>query len=152
MFLSERIARGNQQYGSEVFSTVSVQGIEVVIESPKNSLRHGESWIQKMANDYGYIKGTMGSDGDELDVFLGDHRDSRLVFIIEQVFSDGSFDEHKIMLGFLNMNDALAAYHNNYPDDWTGFKHIREVGIEEFRILMQDSSRWKREGGERWKP
>ena len=56
-----------------------------------------------MQNTYGYIRGTEGVDGDHIDVFLSDDIDGwngRRVFVVDQYNEDGSFDEHKVMLGF----------------------------------------------------
>lgn len=106
--------------------------VETVVESPKGSLRHGPYWVQRMANDYGYIVGTMGVDGDEIDCFLGPNESSDRFFVIEQNKADGEFDEHKVMLGFSNLAEAKDAYFANYPDSWSGFRNITEYPINKF--------------------
>lgn len=110
----------------------TVQEIEVTIESPAGSFRHGPDWIQKMANDYGYIEDTIGADGDEVDAFIGPNLESECIFIIEQVKENGDFDEHKVMIGFSNMAEAKDAYHANYPEGWNGLKNMQEIKAKDF--------------------
>ena len=82
-------------------------GLDVTIETRKGSYREGVGkdgpWRIKMPCDYGYIKGTLGRDGDHVDCFLGPMRgltDASLVWVMNQEKPDGRFDEHKIFLGF----------------------------------------------------
>jgi len=110
----------------------TVQGLDIVIESPKDSLRHGPDWIQKMAHDYGYIEGTKGNDGDELDCFVGPNSDSETLFVVEQNNDEGEFDEHKVMIGFSNMAEAKDAYFANYPEEWDHLRNITELDIKDF--------------------
>ena len=39
-------------------------------------------------------------------------------FVVDQYNEDGSFDEHKVMLGFNEAADAETAYFANYDKDW----------------------------------
>lgn len=96
----------------------------VTIEQPKGSVRtgvdaNGNKWETEMKNTYGYIRGTEGVDGDHIDVFLSDDIDGwdgHKVFVVDQYNEDGSFDEHKVMLGFNSLEEAQAAYLNNYEE------------------------------------
>lgn len=128
-------SRGNQM---ALGRRMVVGGLDITIESPAGSLRHGENWIQHMAHDYGYINDTLGADGDELDVFLGPNLKSNKFYVVEQNKTDGSFDEHKIMLGFDSIEDAKAAYHANYPDSWNGFRNIQELFMSQFKEWYQN--------------
>jgi hypothetical protein len=100
----------------------SMHGIPIAIENPKGSKRHwkdpstGEKGATVMVHPYGFIKDVEGADGDELDVFVGPHKDSDKVFIINQRRTKDlrRFDEHKVMLGFLDEEEARAAYLKNY--------------------------------------
>src|SRR5690606_11155232 len=40
------------------------------------------------------------------------------VFIVDQVNADGSFDEHKVLLGFNSKAEAKAGYSANYAHGW----------------------------------
>ena len=80
-----------------------------------------------MHNTYGYIRGTEGVDGDHIDVFLAedmDKWDGKYVFVVDQYNPDGSFDEHKVMLGFNSMEEARSAYLSNYKSTYK--KCLRE--------------------------
>ena len=94
-----------------------------------------------MNNTYGYIRGTEGVDGDHIDVFLSDNPEGGNVFVVDQVKPDGSFDEHKVMYGFPDMEAARAAYLSNYEEGWTGLGAIAEVSRDEFKKWVESSHR-----------
>lgn len=108
------------------------QDFDIVIESPKDTLRYGSDWVQKMANDYGYIEDTIGEDGDEMDCFIGPNPEAENFYVVEQNKDNGEFDEHKIMLGFSNIAEAKDAYFANYPENWDGLKNISEYPVKKF--------------------
>ena len=123
-----------------------VDGYNVSIENAKGSVRRGtgadgKSWETTMQNDYGYIRGTQGVDGDHIDVFLSDTPEEGDVFVVDQVNEDGSFDEHKVMYGFPTEQAARYAYLSNYEPGWTGLGAITHVSKEEFKKWIQSSRR-----------
>ncbi len=123
-----------------------VDGHNISIENPKGSVRRGtgadgKQWETTMQNDYGYIRGTKGVDGDHIDVFLSDSPEDGDVFVIDQVKDDGSFDEHKVMYGFPSEDAARKAYLSNYEDGWQGLGAITHVSKEEFKKWIQSSKR-----------
>lgn len=125
---------------------VKVDGFDITIENPKGSVRSGKDadgkeWSVTMNNDYGYIRGTEGVDGDHIDVFLSDNPESGDVFVIDQVNPDGTFDEHKVMYGFKSALAAKRAYKANYSKDWTGLGNITRVSKEEFKKWVNSSRR-----------
>ena len=128
---------------------VQIGTFNVTIEQPKGSVRSGvdadgKKWETEMQNTYGYIRGTEGVDGDHIDVFLSDDIDGwdgHNVFVVDQRNADGSFDEHKVMLGFNDINDAEAAYMSNYEEGWQGLGAITGVSIEEFEKWIASSHR-----------
>lgn len=120
---------------------VNIQGLDIAIENPKGSVRSGvaddgTAWETQMQNTYGEIVGTEGNDHDALDVFLGPNPLAPDVFVVDQLKNDGSFDEHKIMLGFDNSEDARAAYLSNYDDGWES--HIGSIT----KCCMDDFKNW----------
>lgn len=130
---------------------VQIGTFNVTIEQPKGSVRsgvdaNGNKWETTMQNTYGYIRGTEGVDGDHIDVFLSDDIDGwngRRVFVVDQYNEDGSFDEHKVMLGFNETDDAEAAYFANYDNDWAK-KHktvVTGVNLEDFEKWIDSSHR-----------
>mgnify|MGYP005810634715 CR=1 FL=1 len=126
-----------------------IQGLTVVIENPKGSVRSGvdsdgKEWSTKMNNTYGYFKGTKSADGDDVDVFIGDNLSSENVFVIDQVNPEtGEFDEHKVMLGFDDSESARQAYLSNYEEGWQGLGDITKVNIEAFKEWLNKGSRKK---------
>lgn len=130
---------------------VQVGVFDITIEQPKGSVRsgvdaNGNKWETTMQNTYGYIRGTEGVDGDHIDVFLSNDIDGwngRRVFVVDQYNEDGSFDEHKVMLGFNETDDAEAAYFANYDNDWAK-KHktvVTGVNLEDFEKWIDSSHR-----------
>ena len=125
---------------------ITLDGYDITIENPKGSTRsgvdaNGQPWSVTMNNDYGYIRGTQGVDGDHIDVFLSDDPTTGKVYVIDQMKDDGSFDEHKVMYGFKSALAAKRAYLANYSPDWKGLGAISEVGKEEFRKWVDSSHR-----------
>lgn len=125
---------------------ITIDGYNITLENPKGSERSGtdkdgNKWSVTMNNDYGYIRGTEGVDGDHIDVFLSDNPESGKVFVVDQVNEDGSFDEHKVMYGFDTRQDAEEAYLANYSPGWTGLGQITEVSKDQFKKWIESSHR-----------
>jgi N12 class adenine-specific DNA methylase len=71
----------------------------------------GTPWEQSMGGPSGYFKGTIGADGDHVDVTVGPQPGSKQVYVIDEKAADtGDFRQHKVMIGFGNQIDALNAY------------------------------------------
>lgn len=131
---------------------VTIGEFDITIENPAGSVRKGvdadgKEWSNTMANAYGYIKGTEGVDGDRIDVFLHENMDQwngRKVFVVDQTNTDGSFDEHKVMLGFNDKAEAKQAYLANYDKAWVDTHpglRISETSIGDFNKWVQSSHR-----------
>ena len=130
---------------------VQVGTFDITIEQPQGSVRKGtdadgKQWENKMNNTYGYIRGTVGVDGDHIDVFLSndiDGWDGRKVFVVDQYNPDGSFDEHKVMLGFNDTDEAKGDYLANYEPGWENGRRIdvSAVNLEDFEKWIESSKR-----------
>lgn len=125
---------------------IKINGFDVTIEQPAGSVRsgkdvNGKEWSVTMSNTYGYIRGTEGVDGDHIDVFLGPDMNSDMVYVVDQVNTDGSFDEHKVMMGFSSLEDARSAYLSNYEEGWQGVGNITGVALDEFKKWIDSSIR-----------
>lgn len=125
-------------------------GYDYTIENPKGSTRSGKDadgkeWKVTMHDTYGYIRGKFGKDGDHLDMFINDKADldnwNGDVFVVDQVNSDGSFDEHKVMYGYDSIDDAKKAYLANYSKGWQGLGNITGVSKDEFDKWLDTSNR-----------
>ncbi len=125
---------------------IKINGFDVTIEQPAGSVRsgkdaNGKEWSVTMNNTYGYIRGTESVDGDHIDVFLGPDMNSDMVYVVDQVNTDGSFDEHKVMMGFSSLEDARSAYLSNYEEGWKGLGNITGVALDEFKKWIDSSIR-----------
>lgn len=125
---------------------IKVNGLDITIEQPKGSVRSGKDrdgkeWSVTMNNTYGYIRGTKGVDGDHIDVFLSDDTSQGNVYVVDQVNPDGSFDEHKVMYGFPDIESAKTAYMSNYEKGWKGLGNITEVSKDDFKKWIDSSVR-----------
>lgn len=128
---------------------LSLQGLDIALENPKGSTRYGtdqdgKAWQSTMAHDYGYIKRTLGADGDHVDVFIGDQPDSEMVYVVDQVDpKSGKFDEHKVMMGFADEQAARDGYLANYEKGWKGLSAIKAMPVEEFKHWVKEGDTTK---------
>lgn len=130
---------------------VQVGTFDITIEQPDGSVRkgtdaNGKQWESKMHNTYGYFRGTEGVDGDHIDVFLSNDIDGwngRKVYVVDQYNPDGSFDEHKVMLGFNDMDEAKSDYLANYEKGWEDGRRIvvSATNLEDFEKWIDSSHR-----------
>lgn len=133
-----------KENGNYAKGKVTIKGFPISIENPKDSIRrgvdlNGKEWETKMKNTYGYFRYTLGRDGDPIDVFLGDDFSGDMLYVIDQVNPETKvFDEHKVMFGFNNVEDAEKAYLSNYDKNWKGLGKITPVQMEEFRGWVYD--------------
>jgi hypothetical protein len=116
---------------------VRLHGLDIAIENPRGSVREGKSadgsaWSNRMAAHYGEFVGTVGADGDGMDVFIGPYPESKRVWIVNQLIG-GRFDEHKVCLGFTDADSAKAAYVNSYTRDWKGFGSMVAMNLSDFK-------------------
>lgn len=118
---------------------IKVGGLIACIENPRNSIRHAKdgSWKIKMPHHYGFIKGSKGADGDEVDCFIGPNLKSNRVFVINQVDQKGNFDEHKCMMGFNSPTQAKQAYLDSYKPGWDGLGSMHAMHVNEFKTWIE---------------
>lgn len=130
---------------------VQVGAFDITIEQPEGSIRrgtdaNGKQWESKMHNTYGYFRGTEGVDGDHIDVFLSNDMDGwngAQVFVVDQYNPGGTFDEHKVMLGFNDASDAKNNYLANYKKGWEKGRRIdvSAVSLADFEKWIVSSHR-----------
>ena len=130
---------------------VRIGQFDITVENPKGIVRsgvdaNGKPWKQTMRNTYGYIRGTEGVDGDHIDVFLTNDIDDwngRRVYIVDQYNEDGTFDEHKVMLGFNDEAEAQDAYLANYEKGWENKRKLvmSSANLEDFEKWINSSHR-----------
>lgn len=118
-----------------------VQGIPIAIENKPGSVRKGtdsdgNEWKTKMKAPYGYIKGTKGADGDEVDAFVGPDKEAPNAFVVHQHKPDGTgYDEDKVILGTGSKAEAKKLYLAHY-DDPKFLGPISRVSTERLKELV----------------
>jgi len=120
----------------------SWNGLILTIENPYNSIRYGKGWATRMSAQYGDIKNTIGADGDAIDYYMGAYPESDSVFIVNQKNDDGSFDEHKCMLGFADIMSATSVYQHSY-DIKMDVSSIVELSVKEFKTWLTQADKTK---------
>lgn len=90
-----------------------------------------------MKHPYGYIKGIDGTDGDELDVYVGPDRQAANVYIVNQMKAPDftEHDEQKCMLGFPTEEAAREAYLKHY-DNPRFLGSITTLPFEDFKAKV----------------
>lgn len=120
---------------------VVIAGMPIAIENPISSVRRGvdadgNEWATQMTAHYGYFEGTLGADGDELDVFILPNTPvdyEGRVFVISQVDKYGNFDEHKVILGATSKVIANQVYRSHYDENFNGQGSIVEMSVDDFK-------------------
>ncbi|MCK4108930.1 hypothetical protein [Acinetobacter radioresistens] len=136
-----------QLEGNYLKGKVRIDDLIIAIENPAGSVRSGTDadgtkWKNTMVHHYGYIEGTEGADGDELDVFIkqGMSDFNGKVFVISQVYPDTQeFDEHKLVIGADTAEEAKEIYLSNYENGWQGFSSIAELSIGQLKEKLSQA-------------
>lgn len=144
--MARKPTKGQKHAGNFKKGHVWIHGLNISIETPKGKKRHGHEpdgtkWTSTMAGNYGYIRGTIGADGDQVDVCVGPKPKSDIAFVIDQIKDDNThdFDEHKIMLGFKKAKDAIKVYYDSNGDG-KGPERLgtmKELSIDELKLWLK---------------
>lgn len=122
-----------------------VQGIPIAIENRKGSVREGTTrdghhWRTKMKAPYGYIEGTKGKDGEEIDAFVGPDKEAPAAYVVHQHKPDGTgFDEDKVIFGVRSLAEAKKLFTQHY-DDPKFLGPIDKIPIDELREKLDASA------------
>ena len=122
------------------------QGLKIDIENKKGSTRRGKDpdgkpWSTFMHHAYGFLRASLGVDGDGLDCYLGPNTDSPLVVVVNQQDpKTKKFDEQKCMCGFNSEDEAVAAYKKQYNSPGYYQSHIT-MNIGQFRRWLEDDEK-----------
>ena len=133
-----------RQMAAHKMPKMRLNGLNIHIENPKGTVRtgtdmDGTEWASEMPDHYGYIKGYMGADGQDVDCFLGpDIRSDQVYVIAQRCPHTGEFDEYKCMIGYNSPEEAHDTYHQSYGDDWDGFDHmLPAMTFDEFKEWLE---------------
>jgi hypothetical protein len=131
---------GKNGAGFDLQGKTTVQGLPIAIENRVGSVREGKNedgskWRTKFRSPYGYIEGTKGADGEEIDAYVGPDRGSAKAFVVHQKKQNGKHDEDTVMLGYKNSQEARADILRHY-DDKKQVGSISPVSIEELKAKL----------------
>ena len=131
---------------------IAWNGLDLTIETAAGRTRHttdheGKHHHVLMPAHYGYIRGTMGNDGMQVDCYMGPHPKSDRVWVIDQVHAHskhghtaGQFDETKCMLGYKSEAEATAAYLEGWDDPADARAHfggVTELSVAAFKEWLK---------------
>ena len=124
---------------------IDFQGLDIRVQNPTGTLRSGISpsgqpWETSMEADYGYIAGTEGKDGEDVDVFVGPDKDAQSAYIIT-IMKPPSFeniDEQKVMLGYNTGAEAKRAFLRHY-DSPRFFGSMTAMTMTDFKKKVKES-------------
>jgi ATP-dependent protease ClpP protease subunit len=139
-----------------------VDGLTVVIEylagdTRTKTRKDGARVSGTMPCAYGRILGTTDRHGEEIDVYLSSSSDiATSIYVIDQTcIEDQGFDEHKVMVGFASIDDAISTYIEVFNDKLGGRRlgAITTFPKDEFLTwlhgegnVQQPSSKYVQEG------
>jgi hypothetical protein len=114
-------ADGSLKHAFKLDGETTFQGLDVAIENGVGSTRKGKDadgskWAIEYKTPYGYIRGTKGADGEELDAYVGPKKDADTAYVVHQRKDDGSYDEDTVMLGYDSKASAKADILRHYSD------------------------------------
>jgi len=121
-----------------IHKTFKWHGWDVAIENPVGTTRSGtdhggKPFSVRMFHDYGYLDGTVGADGEDVDCFVGPNPNSDQVFVVHTLRAPDfkQYDEDKCFLDFSSASEARSAFGMNYNDSGY-FGQIETFTIPEF--------------------
>lgn len=122
----------------------SFQGLPIAVENQAGSVREwhdatgNETGHTTMLYDYGFIEGHMGSDGDEVDCYVGPHADAAHVYVVHQLRAPAFkvHDEDKVMLGFHGEAAARQAYADHRNDGEQAIAGVSVIPVERFKAQL----------------
>jgi hypothetical protein len=130
-------------------------GLEIALENARGSVRMGanRSWSFVMKDHYGYFVGSRSqADGDPIDVFVSTFDlKPELAYVINQNNRQGSFDEHKVVVGVANAAQAETVYRRNYPEDWTGFGGLVALTLPQLAWWLKNADTARALPADFWK-
>lgn len=140
-----------RQFGNYKKGKFSLHGLPISIENAKGSERgetdrFGVKRSVTMPAAYGYIRGTLGADGMQMDCYVGKHPESKTVWVIDQDKFDAEgvdrgFDEHKVMLAYRSPKRAIRDYLLSHYD---GLGHERLSSMTE--VSYDELKHWLKNG------
>jgi hypothetical protein len=123
---------------------IKVGGVPIWIEWKRGETREYKrngvvKYTRLMEADYGYIPGTIDSDGEELDAYVGPDREAKNAYVVRQLKKTGGFDEHKVMIGYASKSAAKASYLHHMKDCPECFGGMQAIPLSSLVALYGDN-------------
>ncbi len=104
--------------------SINFQGMDISIETGRSRIRSwynphdGSQGMSRMTLPYGYIKGTLGTDGDHVDVFVGPDHSAGNVYVVHTMKAPDftEYDEDKCFVGLNSPKETERAFNASYSD------------------------------------
>ena len=129
---------------SRVVKRYEFAGVPVSVEYPAGVRRLLANRMGKpvydrvMEHDYGFIEGTIGRDGDEIDVIVGPDQQAASAFVVDMIDrgpeSEHRQDEDKVLIGFDSPEAAKDAFLSMYPESFFG--GVGRLTVDELRHAL----------------
>lgn len=143
----EEAALGLNHPTPGVVKRYTFQDLPIAVENPAGTVRNwyapGEALPRgstQMQNDYGFVDGHTGADGEALDCYVGPDPEARMVYVVHQASAASGYkryDEDKIMLGFPSADAARAAYVAHRNDEDRAIMGMSAIPLERFRARLK---------------
>lgn len=137
-----RLSAGNYRKGH-----IRLHGLDISIENAYGTERGKKrkdgslKWSATMSAHYGYIRGTVGADGDQMDVYVGRRPELDQVFVLDQAKLTRKgvrkFDEHKVMLGYRTLKRALRDYASTHDAGTNLIDSVTQLSVSEFKKWLK---------------
>lgn len=122
---------------------INFNGLDISIETGRSRCREwknphdGTQGMSRMRIPYGYIKNTLGVDGDHYDVFVGPDHSAPNVYIVTTMKAPDftEVDEQKAFLGVNSPEEAKAHFMHSYNDP-RFFGSMAEMPFDEFKAKV----------------
>lgn len=134
-------AAGAQGLSGQVVKRYVFQGLPISVENAAGTTRRWidadgkETGSTHMLHDYGFIEGVMGSDGEEVDCYVGPDQGAKNAYVVHQLRAPDFKvrDEDKTMLGFSTPDEAQRAYLAHRNDGDRAFGGMSTIPIDRFK-------------------
>ena len=132
---------------------IKFAGLHIAIETPAGTVRRGVGWEKRLPFAYGEFVGTLGTDGDPVDVFVGLDEQAPIAWVVRaQRYGRWSeYDEDKVMVGFQTADDAKRAFLLGYTDE-RFYGGIEPISMVELPVRLQACRGKRLTGSWAWMP
>lgn len=107
----------------------------ILVEQRKGDIRRGvdpdgHAWAVTQPAHYGEFEGTVGADGDPVDVYVGDDAGAPFAYVVPiRDLETGKYDEDKVYVGFNSLADVLAKFRLSYDKPGFRIARVRKLSI-----------------------